>query len=50
MIAVLLREHRMSLLTDNEMTLFRCLETLTPGQFGSCSSWPPGTTPTNRRV
>jgi hypothetical protein len=33
MIAILLREHRMSLLTDNEMTLFRCLETLTPGQF-----------------
>lgn len=33
MIIVLLREHRMSLLTDNEMTLFRCLETLTPGQF-----------------
>lgn len=33
MIIILLREHRMSLLTDNEMTLFRCLETLTPGQF-----------------
>lgn len=33
MIAILLREHRMSLLTDNEMTLFRCLETLNPGQF-----------------
>jgi hypothetical protein len=33
MIAILLREHRMSLLSDNEMTLFRCLETLTPGQF-----------------
>jgi len=33
MIVILLREHRMSLLTDNEMTLFRCLETLTPGQF-----------------
>lgn len=33
MIGILLREHRMSLLTDNEMTLFRCLETLTPGQF-----------------
>jgi len=33
MIIILLREHRMSLLTDHEMTLFRCLETLTPGQF-----------------
>ena len=33
MIGILLREHRMSLLSDNEMTLFRCLETLTPGQF-----------------
>jgi hypothetical protein len=33
MILVLLREHRMSLLSDNEMLLFRCLETLTPGQF-----------------
>jgi Cyclic nucleotide-binding domain len=33
MIVILLREHRMSLLSDNEMTLFRCLETLTPGQF-----------------
>jgi hypothetical protein len=33
MIFVLLREHRMSLFSDNEMTLFRCLETLTPGQF-----------------
>jgi hypothetical protein len=33
MILVLLREHRMSLLSDNEMMLFRCLDTLTPGQF-----------------
>lgn len=33
MILVLLREHRKSLLSDNEMMLFRCLETLTPGQF-----------------
>jgi hypothetical protein len=33
MVIVLLREHRMSLLSDNEMTLFRCLPTLTPGQF-----------------
>jgi Cyclic nucleotide-binding domain len=33
MIGILLREHRMSLLSDNELRLFRCLETLTPGQF-----------------
>jgi CRP-like cAMP-binding protein len=33
MILVLLREHRMSLLSDNEMMLFRSLDTLTPGQF-----------------
>ncbi len=33
MIGILLHDKRMSLLSDNEMTLFRCLETLTPGQF-----------------
>ncbi len=33
MIGILLHEHRMSLLSDNEMRLFRGLETLSPGQF-----------------
>lgn len=33
MIIMLLRDHRMSLLSDNEMRLFRGLETLSPGQF-----------------
>lgn len=33
MIAILLHEHRMSLLSDNEMRLFRGLATLSPGQF-----------------
>jgi CRP-like cAMP-binding protein len=33
MILLLLRDRRMTLLTDDEMTLFRALETLSPGQF-----------------
>lgn len=33
MIILLLRDRRMSLLSDNEMRLFRGLETLSPGQF-----------------
>jgi hypothetical protein len=33
MIVMLLRDRRMSLLSDNEMRLFRGLETLSPGQF-----------------
>lgn len=33
MIALLLRDRRMTLLSDDEMTLFRALETLSPGQF-----------------
>lgn len=33
MIIMLLRDRRMSLLSDNEMRLFRGLETLSPGQF-----------------
>jgi len=33
MIVMLLRDKRMSLLSDNEMRLFRGLETLSPGQF-----------------
>ncbi|MFO1032619.1 MAG: cyclic nucleotide-binding domain-containing protein [Hyphomicrobiales bacterium] len=33
MILLLLRDRRMTLLSDDEMTLFRALDTLSPGQF-----------------